>query len=219
MASPYWNEPLPPQYSWGTSGFSNLTTYAAQQPAAYAASAAPGSLSIAPVVATYATAPQRQAMIAGALPEDQEQYKSGVVVGSATRYYPVRKGGIGMVTSLMQSAAQTSAVVVNDWHTVGVLRQGGTVWIHDPTYAMNSESRLPLIPGIANVTRLIDSNGFGVVSQIQVQGYSSTNQDCMGRCAQWVDNVLGVMNATNPYPPNTFIAGQLTPGWQIIQRY
>jgi len=219
MASPYWNQPLPPQYNWGVHGFSNLASYAAQQPAAYAASAQPNPLRVAPIVATYATQQQRQNLITGALPVDRAQYGSGVVVGSATRYYPVGQGGIGMVTSLMQNAAQSSATGANNWHTVGVMRQGGTVWMHDPAYVMNSQQRLPQISGTSNVTRLINSSGFGNVNQIQVQGFGSANHECMGRSAQWVDNVLRVPNATNPYPPNSFIAGQTTPGWQVVQRY
>lgn len=84
---------------------------------------------------------------------------------------------------------------------------------------MNSQTRLPMIPGTSNVTRLLNSTGFGTVNQVQVQGFGSTAQDCMGRSAQFVDNVIGAPGAVAPYPPNTFIAGQVTPGWQVVARY
>lgn len=215
MAAPYWTQPLPAQYGWAPTDYAALTQYAAQQPTA-AAGLSP--LRVAPVVATYATLQQKQAAINGALPEDRAQYQDGVVVGSATRYYPAGLGGIGMVTSPLQNAAQASATGVNDWHTVGVLRQGGSVWIHDPAYTMDSQARLPMIPGTANVTRLLNSLS-GTVTEVQVQGWGSAGQECMGRSAQWVDNVLGVPGATAPFGLGTFVAGQATPGWQVVSRY
>lgn len=219
MAYPYWAQPIPPQYDWGTASFQTLTNYAAQQPAAYAYANPDGSLRVAPIVATYSTLAQKRSCINGALPQDQAQYAGGAVVGAATRYFPAGNGGVGMVTSPMQTAAQASATGANEWHTVGVLRQGGSVWIHDPGYTIDSQIRLPQIPGTSNVTRLLGSNGFGNVNQVQVQGFGSTNAECMGRSAQWVDNVLGVVDATAPFPSNTFVAGQVCAGWQVVQQY
>lgn len=209
----YAAQPLQPPYNFGPGGFDGLTQYAAQQPAANTT-----SYRVAPVIATYATAAHRTQAINGALPYDQPQYQAGAVVGAATRYYPTGIGGVGLVTSPLQSAAQSSAGA-NDWHTVGVLRQGQTAWVHDPAYQMGSQTRLPMIPGTSNVTRLFNSTGFGAVSQVQVQGFGSSQQDCMGRSAQWVDNVIGALGAIAPYPPGTFVPGQATPGWQVVSRY
>ena len=207
---PYTSQPLQAPYNFPPTGFYNLTQYANQQ-----ANTNPSTYSVAPIVATYSTAVQRTQTIQSAHPLDLQQAQAGVTVGSATRYYPSTQGGVGMVTSPLQSAKSTA----NDWHTVGVLRQGSTVWVHDPAYQMNSQTRLPMIPGTSNVTRLLNSTGFGTVNQVQVQGFGSTAQDCMGRSAQFVDNVIGAPGAVAPYPPNTFIAGQVTPGWQVVARY
>ncbi len=210
----YAAQPLQAPYDFGPSGFYGLTQYAVQQPGTNTT-----SYRVAPIVAAYPTAAHRSQAVSGALPLDQQQYQAGAVVGAATRYYPTTAGGVGMVTSPLQSAAQSSASGVNDWHTVGVLRQGQTVWVHDPAYQMHSQTRLPMIPGTSNVTRLLNSTGFGTVSQVQVQGFGSSQQDCMGRSAQWVDNVTNAPGAVAPYPPNTFVPGQVTPGWQVVARY
>jgi hypothetical protein len=217
--SPYWTQPLPPQYNWGTAGFLNLTNHAAQQPAIFAQTQPNETWRVAPVVATYTNAAQKQTYINGALPEDRAQYQGGVAISTASPYYPSTKGGIGMVTSPLQNASQVSETGVNDWHTVGFLRQQGTVWVHDPAYTMDSQSRLPMIPGTSNVTRLLNSSGFGNVNMVQVQGFGSENEDCMGRSAQWVDNVLRVSGATAPFPAGTFAPGVQTEGWQVVKRY
>ena len=211
---PYAAQPLQAPYTFGPSGFHGLTQYAAQQPNLNTT-----TYRTAPIVATYATAAQRTQAINGALPQDLPHYQAGVVVGTATRYYPTGIGGVGMVTSPLQGAAQSSATGANDWHTVGVLRQGKTVWVHDPAYQMYSQDRLPIIPGTSNVTRLLNSTGFGTINQVQVQGFGSAEQDCMGRSAQWVDNVINAPGAVAPYPPGTFTPGQVIPGWQVVARY
>ena len=210
----YASQPLQAPYNFGPAGFYNLGQYAAQQPAA-----STSSYRVAPVVATYPTATHRTQAIAGALPHDVQQFQAGVAVGSATRYYPSGIGGVGLVASPLQSAAQSSSTGANEWHTVGVLRQGPTIWVHDPAYQPNSQTRLPMIPGTSNVTRLLNSAGFGTVNQVQVQGLGSPVPDCMGRSAQWVDNVIGAPGALAPYPIGTFVPGQVTPGWQVVQRY
>jgi hypothetical protein len=156
----YAAQPLQPPYDFSAGGFYSLTQYAAQQPAANTT-----AYRVAPIVATYPTAAQRMQAVNGALPQDRQQYQAGAVVGATTRYYPTGIGGVGMVTSPLQSAAQSSAGS-NDWHTVGVLRQGQTVWVHDPAYQMGSQARLPMIPGTSNVTRLFNSAGFGAISQV-----------------------------------------------------
>jgi hypothetical protein len=138
MTQPYWNQPLSASYNWGSAGFQNLTDHAKQQQAAYA-QAYPNSLfRVASIVATYSTSAQKQNYVNGAVPQDQAQYASGAVVGAATRFYPAGNGEIGMITSPLQNAAQSSSTGANDWHTVEVMRQQGTMWIHDPAYVMNS---------------------------------------------------------------------------------
>ena len=158
-------------------------------------------------------------MIGQANPADEQQYQAGAAINTATRYYPSTQGGVGLVTSPFNSAAQASAGEPNAWHTVAVLRQGPTAWVYDPAYTTGSQERLPMVPGTANVGRLLSSPGFGQVRQVQIQGIGSGGQDCMGRAAQWVDNVIGAPTAPAPFPAGTFIPGRVAPGWQVIARY
>ena len=158
-------------------------------------------------------------MINAAQPADRQQYEAGRAVSSATRYYPSTQGGVGIVASSFNNAVQAAASdATNEWHTVGVLRQGPTVWIHDPGYAPGSQTRLPMVPGTANVSRLLNSPGFGQVAQVQIQGLGSTGPECMGRATQWVDNVIGAPTAPAPFPAGTFTPGHMGPGWEVISR-
>lgn len=210
----YTTQPLEPQYTFAPGDFASLAQYAAQQPDTNTT-----PYRVAPILATYATAAQRTRAVTGALLQDRSQYEAGKVVGSTTRYYPYGIGGIGIVTSPMQSAAQASVGTYNDWHAVAVLRQGPTVWIYDPSYVIGSQTRLPMIPGTSNVTRLLNSTGFGTIDQIQVSGAGSDLPNCMGRSAQWVDNVIRAPTAVSPYPASYFVPGQVASGWQVVQRY
>lgn len=205
---------LPPPSDFCPEDFARLAQYAAEQ---HSSNSSP--YQVAPVVAAYATSKQRIDAISGALPEDRAQYQAGVVVGSATRFFPAKRGGVGMVTSPLQGAAEASATSGNDWHTVGLLRRGASIWIYDPAYRMGSQSRLPNIPGTSNVTRLLGSTGFGAVTHVQVQGCGSEAQDCMGRAARWVDRVIGAAGTPNPYPEGTFVEGEATPGWDAVARF
>lgn len=218
----YTTQPLSAPYNFGTGDYQQLTEYVKQQSQraeqARQAGTNQTTYRVAPVVATYSNQQQKTSSINGALPQDLGQYTAGSVVGSATRYYPVQNGGVGLVVSPFQNAAQASIGSSNDWHTVGVLRQGNTAWVYDPAYQMNSQQRLPMIPGTSNVGRLIQTFGKNGIQQIQVYGHGSTEQDCMGRSAQWLDNVVGAPGAVAPYPPNTFQPGLLTPGWQFVSR-
>jgi hypothetical protein len=218
--TPWYNQALPPQYDFDTGGFAALAAYANQQP-----SANTSAYHVAPIVACYSTITQRLNAIEGALPEDQPQYKAGRVVGSATRFYPTSTGGIGMVTSPYANAAISSATRSNEWHTVGLLRHKDTVWIHNPAYtsppASSKPERLPMIPGISNVTRLLDSKGFGTVSYIFIQGPDVPVRDgmaCMGRSAQWVDNVISAPTATYSFPAGYFQPGRAPPGYYPLWR-
>ena len=209
----YINQPLQAPYIFGADGFHQLAQYAKQQ-----ASNNTSSYSVAPVVASYADAKAKNTAIKGALPEDQSQYQAGVTVSSAVIYYPVNRGGVGMVASSLQNAAQSSTTGQNEWHTVGILRRNKTVWVYDPAYQMNSFDRLSMVPGTSNVEKLFKSTIFGTVELIQIQGIGSNQLDCMGRTAQWVDNVIHAAGALDPYPDDTFKPGEVTEGWQRIKR-
>ena len=214
----YINQPLQAPYIFETDGFYQLTQYAAQQNATQKNSNNPTNYRVAPVVASYSTAEVKAAAINGALPADLRQYQAGVTVSTAAAHYPVNRGGVGMVTSSLQSAAQSSATSLNDWHTVGILRHGRTVWVYDPAYKMDSQTRLSMVPGTSNVEKLFKTSTFGTIELIQIQGFGSDQLDCMGRTAQWVDNVIRVPGALDPYPDGTFIPGEVTHGWQQIKR-
>ena len=214
MASPPPPLRLRPPYDFGPGDFDRLAQYAAQQPATNTT-----VYQVAPFVATYASVGQRAQAIAGAQLADQPQYQAGRVVGSVTRYYPSQRGGVGLVASPLQSAAQASLGTTNEWHVVGVLRHQQTVWVYDPSYAVGSQARLRMIPGTSNVTWLLKSAGFGQVDQVQVSGVQSLEQDCMGQSAQWVDSVIQAPRAQALYRPPAFVPGELTPGWQVVQRY
>jgi hypothetical protein len=219
--TPWYGQPLPPQYNYGVGGFAALTTYASQQPVTNTS-----AYRVAPIVACYSTPAQRLNAINGALPADRPQYEAGRAVGSATRFYPTTAGGVGMVTSPYDGAAASSATGTNEWHTVGMLRHRDTVWLHNPAYAPPSDpsqpQRLPMVPGMSNVTRLLDSTGFGTVNNCYIQGPSAPTNDsmqCMGRSAQWVDNVTRAPLASHPYPAGYFQPGQAPPGYYPLQRW
>ena len=232
--TPWYGRPLPDRYDFGPSGFAGLAGHVEQQAAATTAAAAaaaavahqPIPYRAAPFVACYGNQQQRAAAINGALPDDRPQYEAGRAVGSVTRHYPTRKGGVGMVASPYANAAVSSATGANDWHTVGVLRHDHTVWIHDPAYyppADGTIQRLPMVPGLSNVTRLLNSTGFGTVNQLFIQGPPGSptafdSLQCMGRSAQWVDNVTHAPGATDPYPAGHFQPGQAPPGFYPLQR-
>lgn len=203
----YLTQPLPPPYNFGPYDFQALAQYAVQQPGTNQT-----TYEVCPIVASYRDQTQRNSFIARATPQDRAQYQAGRCVSTAANYYPATTGGIGMVTSPMQGAVGTG----NDWHTVGVLRQNGTVWIYDPAYQMNSYNRLDRIPGTSNVSNLLRELNFN--GQILVQGQGSQQQDCMGRTAQWVDGVINAPGAPYIYPIGTFNPGEVTLGWQAITR-
>jgi hypothetical protein len=205
---------LPEPYNFEPGDFDRLTQYAKDQHLSNRS-----RYQVAPVIATYPTTQHRHQAVAGALPADRPQYQAGVAVGSATRFFPAGRGGIGMVASPLQNSAQSSATASNEWHTVGVLRLGGSVWVYDPMYQMGSQTRLPMMAGVSNVTRLLNSTGFGSVTHVQVWGDGSDNQDCMGRTAQWIDNVVNASNAPEPFPEGAFVEGRATPGWQVVARF
>jgi hypothetical protein len=221
-ATPWYNQPLPPQYNYGIGGFATLAAYANQQ---LLMNTSP--YCVAPIVACYSTPTQRLTAINGALPADRPQYEAGRTVGSATRFYPTSTGGVGMVASPYANAAVSSATANNEWHTVGVLRHGDTVWVHNPAYAppsanMSLSQRLPVIPGMSNITRLLNSTGFGTINYLFIQGPDILIQDsieCMGRSAQWVDNVISAPTATHPFPAGYFQPRQAPPGYYLLQRH
>jgi hypothetical protein len=190
-----------------------MANYVRQQPQATGPS---NTYRVAPVVATYADQAHRTRLINGALLIDKPHYQAGVTVSTAAPYFPAGVGGVGVVCSPLDSAVGFQN---NNWHHVGVLRHGNSAWIHDPAYVMGSQTRLPAIPGTSNVTRLLNTHILKGVNYVQVQGLGGNTQDCMGRSVQWVDNVIQHPNATAPFPLGTFVSGQPTPGWQVVQRY
>ena len=123
------------------------------------------------------------------------------------------------MSSQMQNTAVSSATGANDWHAAIVLRHKGTVWVFDPAYVMGTKDRLPLIVGCATVCKLITHSGFGKVTQVLVQGIGSQKADCMGRSAQWLDTVIGAPNFADPFAAGSiYVAGQQTPGWDVVQK-
>jgi hypothetical protein len=215
QAPAYIGQPLQAPYNFHpNTGFVPFVQYIQGQ----AATANQSPYKAAPIVVSYADAHAKQRYINSADPAALPTYQAGVTVSTATRYYPSRQGGVGVIVSPMDNAAQQQHGA-NSWHAVGVLRQGQTMWIHDPAYQIGSQTRLPMISGLSNVQNLMGSHGFGNINQIQVQGWNNGNLECMGRSAQWFDNVIQAPGALAPYPLGTFVPGQVTPGWQVIQRY
>ena len=221
-ATPWYSQPLPPQYDFGTDGFAALAEYVRQQPSANGS-----TYSVAPIVACYSNLKQRRIAIVGALPMDRPQYEAGRAVGSATGYYPAGTGGVGLITSPYANAAVSSTSASNEWHTVGILRHGDTVWIHNPAYApppsdVSEAERLPMVPGMSNVSRLLNSTGFGAIRYIFIQGPDvpvQESMECMGRSAQWVDNVIQAATATHPFLPGHFQPGQAPLGYYPLRRH
>jgi hypothetical protein len=118
-------------------------------------------------------------VIDGVLLADQLQYKAGYAVESTTHYYSTDIGRVGIVTSSYANAAVMSATDNNEWYTVGVLCHRDTVWVYNPAYVPLSAGagagvpepqRLPMVPGMSNVTCLFDSTGFDTVNSLYIQG-------------------------------------------------
>lgn len=207
-------QPLPPPYAtWGAQDFTTVATYMTTLPNQ---SQLPSPYQVCPIIPSYRHQAQRNQIVqqSEAGPE-RLAAQMGSSVSSAVCYFPAQQGGVGVVCSPFNSAVPSDR---NDWHMVGFLRQGNTAWVYDPGYAMDSQTRLPMIPGTSNVSRLLAQPAFSSVRHIQVQGAGLGELQCMGRSVQWVDNVNHHPHASMPYPPQTFIPGQLTPGWQWVQR-
>lgn len=210
------NVPLALPYATFTAdaaGIINFTTYIRNQATSQT------SYRIAPIVATYSRKEQRDSCIRNTTPGVQQQaVAAGVSVNSVLQYFPSGQGGVGAVVSFLSNATQWWQPANNNSHAVGVLRQGNTIWIFDPQYVMGSATRLPSIRGLRNVTRMLQAPSFSSVTMIQVQGIGNTRAECMGRTAEWIDNVAQAPGALSPYPPNTFVPGQLTTGWETVAK-
>jgi hypothetical protein len=220
--APFGNPPLPlfmtqplpaPYHTWGPHDFSTVATYMTNLPNQ---SQLANPYQVCPRIPTYSNQAQRSQIIQGSVnPTDRVAAQMGTTVSSAVPFFPSQRGGVGVVCSPLNSALPSDT---NDWHMVGFLRQGNTAWVYDPAYVMDSQTRLPMIPGTSNVSRLLAQPGLTAVRHVQVQGAGLAEPQCMGRSVQWVDNVNHHPHASMPYPPQTFIPGQLTPGWQWVQR-
>jgi len=147
---------------------------------------------------------------------DRRAYNAGASLSTVRPSFPA-SGGVGMITSRLENAAQASQGF-NTWHTVGLLRIGTTAWIFDPMYVMGTYDRLSNIPGLANVVRLLGILGKTGVTEVQILGLGSELEECMGQSARWVDAVIRAPGAPYQYPEETFVVGQLTPGWQRLER-
>jgi hypothetical protein len=128
-----------------------------------------------------------------------------------------------MVTSLYDGAAASSAAGNNEWHTVGMLCHRDTVWLHNPAYAPPSDpsrpQRLSMVPGMSNVTRLLDSTGFGTVNHCYIQGPSVSTSDsmqCIGQSTQWVDNVSRAPLARHLYTAGYFQPDQAPSATRLL---
>ena len=212
----YATQPPQPPYIFQVHQFKPFADYIKQQAEIH--NATHQGYRACPTIACYGSDAARRSAIKTAPPAALADYTAGRTAISVTRHFPSTVGGVGIVVSPLQNAAQAQQGL-NSWHAVGVLRHGQTLWIQDPSYVQGTQTRLPMIAGTSNVSRLISTNNFGAIHQIQVQGLSDTHARCMARSAQFMDNVIGAPGAMAPYPPNTFIPGILTPGWEIVQRF
>ena len=156
-------QPLPAPYStWERHDFSKVANYIAD-PSIQSQLINPYHL--CPIIPTYHNLQHRQTMITRSHPGDVAAAQQGVSLSSAVRHFPSQQGGIGIVCSPMHSAV---APATNDWHMVGFLRQGDTAWVYDSAYVMGSQTRLPMIPGVGNVVRMLALPQMKGVTQIQV---------------------------------------------------
>jgi hypothetical protein len=216
----YATVPLRAPYSTFTpdaTGTLNFTGYVRQQ-AENPAIPQP-NYCMAPIVATYRSQNHRDFCIAATTAGiEQDAVSAGRSVTSVLPYFPSGQGGVGAVVSHLSNATQWWRPGQNNAHAVGVLRQGNTLWIYDPQYRMGTATRLPMIPGTRSVGAMLGKPSFSSVSMIQVQGLGDTHAQCMGRTAEWIDNVVRAPGAVAPFPPGTFVPGQLTPGWQTVDK-
>ena len=160
---------------------------------------------IVPGIATYGSAGQKSLWVGmqGLSEEEKAQYQAGATKSVAAKQF-VDMGSIGLVTSCLDSAAQVSAGQ-NNWHTVGMARHQGTVFIHDPSYHAGAYAGTPRMADVHG-TRMVQSlvgdwpaKITGAYYQGPPSGYNRDQLECMGRSAQWVE---GTVNGTLPWPPN-----------------
>ncbi|KFY61887.1 hypothetical protein V496_04820 [Pseudogymnoascus sp. VKM F-4515 (FW-2607)] len=74
--------------------------------------------------------------IAAAPEEDKPFYEVCETVTNARKQLPAGLGGIAIITSPLQNAAQLAKA--NEWHAAVIMRKGATMWIFDLAFDLNN---------------------------------------------------------------------------------
>ncbi|KFY76792.1 hypothetical protein V498_09501 [Pseudogymnoascus sp. VKM F-4517 (FW-2822)] len=75
-------------------------------------------------------------MAAAAPEEDKPFYEVCETVTNARKQLPAGLGGIAIITSPLQNAAQLAKA--NEWHAAVIMRKGATMWIFDLAFDLNN---------------------------------------------------------------------------------
>ncbi len=117
---------------------------------------------------------------------------------NAIKQLPAGVGGIAIVTSPLQNAAQLAKA--NEWHAAVVMRTGPDMWIFDPAFDINN---LPKDGLLARVRGLIIAQNIwtaiGVkgapIQNCYIQGIKEEEEPtCLGRSIQFVERFLDGSN-------------------------
>lgn len=221
-----YNSTLPPHINFDiTTGFLTMkeyltTTLADKCNAANAATTdtallaghpLPKTIHVAQKIATYTSDAQRRSWIKSVTGDHNEvaNYSIGVTISSASREWPAGRKTVGLVCSSMSNVVRTAAGN-NDWHVVGMAREGKDVWIHNSEYIQGSYNlrpnrtslRLRDVRGLSILISLIKTY-MPTVEFVYLQGppkgFQEGLQQCMGRSIAWVE---AVATREIPWPPH-----------------
>lgn len=73
-----------------------------------------------------------------------------------------------------------------------------------------------MVPGTTCVSSLFDVLGKNSIDQVRIQGRGDPTQNCMGRTAQWVDNIIGAPWSSSLYAVQTWDPRTQTVEWEVI---
>jgi hypothetical protein len=226
MATPQPSELSPPLLRLCRGDFTEITAHLASLRNTRAAGSALAALRPVPFVTAFRTAALQEELSKAALPEDVGcptfspllTFRSCILTSSLQRPHyricraaarlrtqlPSGGGGVALVTSPYQNAAQ--AREGNDWHAVGVVRRGNTIWIFNPEFVESDYAsalqplRLASIRGVRIVQSLVQSIGAhgAHIQYCFISGLGERDRlVCVGQSVQWIE---GVLDGSNPDP-------------------
>ncbi|OBT49505.1 hypothetical protein VE04_10134, partial [Pseudogymnoascus sp. 24MN13] len=152
------------------------------------------TMKFAPFITAFQSYGRKLQTIAAAPEEDKPFYEVCETVPNARKQLPAGLGGIAIITSPLQNAAQLATA--NEWHAAVVMRKGATMWIFDPAFDLNNppkDSLLTRAKGLViaqNIWTEIGRNG-ARIQNVYIQGVGENEEPtCLGRSIQFVERFL-----------------------------